>query len=245
MLTLHYGKLSPVAFSATTAAVGFPAANLGNESLVRPYRATGVGATDVILSLAAVATIKTLFLHDVNFANAQVYRSPDGVAWTLVGTLNTYADRYGRRRGLININQAGQLAVKISIGAGASTDGLAWRIGAPYLFTASVALGAAAEYGYQVSTRRPRVSVDLPNGRVAQASTGMNVDRINLSFPRQASESVDDLVQRASVASCVLDLGLPLYPEQVWPVRCPEASLDESFNRKTISSIGVPLLEIV
>lgn len=243
-MKLHYGKLAVDTFTATTEAVGYPASNLGSESLAKPYRATGAGATDIVLQLAAPATIQTLFLHDVNFAAATIAKSVDGVAWVPVGELDTYADRHGRRRGVLILAAAGQLSVKMSIAAGATGDGLGyWRAGAAYLFGAMAAPSALPSYGYTVRTRRPRVSVDLPNGRTAAASTGPNVDRVELTLDRQSIELADDLVQRTTAGTCVLDLELSRYPEQLWPVRCVEQDLSENFRAKVLSSIVLPFSE--
>lgn len=244
-MKLHYNKLTPTVFSATTAAAGYPATNLGNESVQRPWRATGLLAEDVKLQLPAVATIQTLTVQDVNFASATVEKSVDGAAWVAVGVMTTYADRHGRRRGSITINAAGQLAVRFRIAAGASTDGLAyWRCGSASLFGSVVTLSATADYGYTVNTRRPRVAVELANGSEATATTGPNVDRIELSFPRQNTELIDDLVQKPTAGTCWLDMGLPNYPEQQWPVRCLASNVNETFTKKNLSTLLVSLKEM-
>jgi hypothetical protein len=246
VLTLHYAKLSPTSWAATEVAVGYPASNVGLESIGRPWRSTTLGANDLTIVLPVISGVQTLFLHDVNFATCNIEKSVDGAVFVAVGALNTYADRHGRRRGYITIAAAGQKAVKIRIAAGATTDGLAfWRIGASYLFSSVLTPSAAVKYGYSARTKRPRVSTQLPNGLTAVATTGNNIDRLNLTFERLYSEIADDIIQKASAATCLLDVGLPNYPEQQWPVRCLEEDLEETFSNKNLSSIGVPLTEVV
>ena len=244
MIKIHYGKLTPTVFSATTSQAGYPATNLGSESILKPWRAAALGAEDVALQLPAVAMIQTFALHDVNFAAATIEKSVDGAVWVAVGAMTTYADRHGRRRGVITINTAGQKAVRFRIAAGASTDGLAyWRAGAGYLFGSVVNVGAAVEYGYRVRTRRPRVAVEMVNGDVATAVTGANVDRIELNFPRQDTESVDEIIQRASAGTCWMDMVRSNYPEQQWPVRCVDADIEETFSARNISANAIALRE--
>jgi hypothetical protein len=185
---LYFGKLAPSAIAATTAALGFPALNLASEQLGKPWNATGLGATDITVTLPALSTVMLVAIHDVNFATCNVQKSVDGVAWVNVGALNTYRDRHGRRRGSLLVNAAGQLALKLQIAAGVATDGLAaWRGGAVYVFTSLGSVSAVPEYGYTQRTKRPRVTTPFPNGLTATAKTGPNVDRVELSFGRRCT----------------------------------------------------------
>lgn len=245
-MRLYHTKLFPVSFVATTEAPGYPANNLGSESLALPWRATGLGATTVTITLQGLSSMMALGLHDVNFATCTVDRSVDGAAWVNVGVLTSYADRHGRRRGSIFINTAGQLAVRFVIGAGASTDGLGyWRGGAVQLFSSLATVGALPEYGYRVRTRRPRIATELRNRRIAMASTGMNLDRIALSFGnRLPTETLDEFIARTTSGTCWLNMELSDYPEQQWPVRFLEEDAEEVFARKKLSSTDVVLTEV-
>jgi hypothetical protein len=126
---LYFGKLAPSAIAATTAAAGFPAINLASEQLGKPWNATGLGATDITVTLPALSTVMLVAIHDVNFATCNVQKSVDGVAWVNVGALNTYRDRHGRRRGSLLVNAAGQLAS--SCRSPPAWPRMAWRPGAP------------------------------------------------------------------------------------------------------------------
>lgn len=245
-MKLYHSKLTPIAYAATTAQAGYPANNLGSDSVSLPWRATGVVENTVTLTLGAVATMQLLALHDVNFATCTVEKSVDGAAWVNVGALNTYSDRGGRRRGSIVIAAAGQLAVRFRIAAGVTTDGLGyWRAGAAHLFTFEASVGVVPEYGYRVRTKRPRVVTALRNGRTPTASTGASIDRIELRFGRRrATELLDYVIQLPTTGTCFLNLELPDYPEQQWPVRLLEEDIEETFDAKKLSTTNVPFTEV-
>lgn len=249
MPTLHHTKLSPYSWAATTAQDGYPASNVSTEQLGRPWRSTSLGATDVTIILPATAFIQTLALHDVNFAAATIQKSVDNAAWVNVGAFSSYSDAHGRRRGNIAIAAAGQLAVKIQIAAGASSDGLGyWRIGAAYLYGASVNLAAGTKagfnFGYRVGAKRPRIVNPIPNGITAVSKTGFNVDTVDFTVGRLNTELLDDVVQKCSAGTCWLDLQLPNFPHQQWPLRLITDELDETYQ-KNMASGTVPLVEVV
>lgn len=118
MPTLYADKLTPTAITATTAAAGYPALNLANEKLAKPYRATGTGANDITIDLGAVKALAALELHDVNFAAAAISTSDDNVTYTPRGTLTTYANVHGRRRGLLALPSLMARYVRASLPAG-------------------------------------------------------------------------------------------------------------------------------
>jgi hypothetical protein len=164
---LFYGKQPFTGSSSTSAAAGYPAANATFESVSRHWRSTSVNAEEWVGTFAAALAVNTFCLHDVNFAAATIQKSVDGVVFVNVGVMTTYADRHGRRRGRILINDANVKAIKVQIAAGAPTDSTntgywagvtpVWRIGAAYAFASTVTPSAFPKYAYRRSTRRPRV----------------------------------------------------------------------------------------
>lgn len=230
MASIKYGKQVPSATAATTSQAGYGPSNLTDERLARPYRATGVGANDITLSLASARPIHTLFLHDVNFAAANVYKSADGVAFNPVGALSSYQGKEGRRRGAIVINDAAVKAVKVSIAAGVATDGLSyWRAGAAYLFDSSAAIASPFQVPYTPRFRYPQVRTDLPNGQTAVAATGTPFHTIELPFRPFDNEDLEPIVRLARASTILLDLELATFPAQLWPVRIDEEAMEESY----------------
>lgn len=248
MAQLFYNKAVFTGSSATSAAAGYPSSNAIAEALGRPWRSTVTTASEWVGNFAAGTFVQAFCLHDVNFATANIQTSIGGGAFGTVGTLTTYADRHGRRRGRITINQANVTAIKVQIGAGATTDGAAFqRIGATYPFGSTVTPSGIPAYSFRKTTRRPRLSNSLVSGGVAVAKTGENVDQLELSFVNQAAELIDDFVAKASAGTVWLDMGVPVdFPEQQWPVRLLEESLIEEYLRpKWYTMTSLPLREVV
>lgn len=231
MATLHSSKLVPTGtITATDSQAGYPPVNLSSEALGLPWRSTSAGAKEVILPWLAVQTIQTLFLHDVNFATCTVQKSVDGVAWVAVGVLTTYADQHGRRRGQITINAAGQLALRIQIGAATPLDGLGyWRIGAAHVFGAVATLPVGPKYGYQERVKKAQLAVELPNNAMAVARTGPRRAVIEISIERKFDQSMEDLLSKAEAGTVLLSLDFPEWPAQAWPVRYIEQEAVENY----------------
>lgn len=247
MTTLYYNKLTPQAFAATTAQAGYPASNAGLESIDRPWLSTTLGANDFTVSFAALTFVDTAFIHDANFLICTVERSADGVNFANVGVLTTHADEHGRRRGKIAVGGATLKALRYRVAAaGASDDGAAWwRIGAQYLFGSSLVVATGPSYNYRVSTRRPRVSAELPNFQVAQASTGPNIDRIEVPYDRKNGQSLRDVKVKAEQGTVLLSLDLADWPHQVWPVRSQDEEISEAFYKVHKAQGSFILTEVV
>ncbi len=247
MAKIYYDKRAFTVAQSTTAQAGYPASNLLNESLRRPWRGTGVLAEDVTLTAPAAVGVDSLCLHDVNFASCTVRKSADGVAFNVVGVLTTYPDRHGRRRGRITINDAGVKALQIQIGAGATTDGLAyWRGGAAYPMGSSHQVPADLNFPLNEEPIDPAISKDLVNGLLAEAGTGERFSRIDTAWHREATESLQTLITKAKFATVWFDAGTADYPEQQWPLYLPlKASVRESFDRFRFSRPALQFTERV
>lgn len=246
MGSFYYGKRTVSSATATTAAAGYPASNVGLESIARPWRATGVTGEDVVLNFSAADPAAAVLLEDVNFESCAVLKSVDGSAFTSVGTLATYADKItGRRRGLLVIDDATVKAVKLTISAGAATDGLAyWRIGAGYVFSSAATMPRSAGLDMRVRGLFPQVRADLPNAQVAVATTGSDALGLSIPFKRMHSQDALELLRRARAGTVGLNLGLGDYPEFVLPVRHIEGQQEEAFPQYRISQFTVELREV-
>lgn len=250
MGTLHYGKVVATVFSATTAQAGYPATNIGNESLGRPWRATGVGANDVTMEFPVVKTVKTLEVHDVNFAQAAILKSSDGVVFAPIAgsPLVTYMGTEGRRRGAITVNDANVKALRISIGAGAATDGLAyWRIGSAPAFASSVAIAAPHQFGYRCRFIYPQLRSPMADGSADSVAysgrPGFHI--IEVPFLPEDDESLEEAVRRARAGTVLLDAGMSNYPWQIWPARIDERELAEAFSVPKASELTLTFREVV
>lgn len=246
MARLSHTKRIATVFAATSAQAGFPANNLANNSLARPWYATTTGANDFTITFPAAIFVASWTLYDVNFATATIKRSADGAAFVDVGPATTYTDENGRARSDTAIGGADVKALRFSIANGASLDGLGfWRCGAQYPWGGEIALPVGVSYGYKVNTLTPQVAAELLNGLVATAGTGVNVDRIELPFDRKYDKSLTDLIRRTRAAPCLFKTENANYPWQMWPVRLRERNVEESYYKVQKAQRVITLTEVV
>jgi hypothetical protein len=132
--------------------------------------------------------------------------------------MTTYADRDARRRGRILVNDASVKAMQVQIGAGSSTDGAVWRIGAPYPYGSSQVVPADLNFPVNEDVVTPAIAQDLPNGLTGEAVLGTRYSRIDTVWNREATESLSTLIPKARAATIWFDCGTSDYPEQQWPV---------------------------
>lgn len=245
MAKIYHDKRVFTVSAATTEAAGYPASNWLAESLARPWRATGLGANDVTFTAPAAVGVHSVCLHDVNFASCTIRKSADGIAFSDVGVLTTYPDRYGRRRGRITINDANVKAWQIRIGAGVATDGLAfWRGGAAYPFGSEHLVPADLNFPLNEEVFEPALSKDLVNGLVAEAAIGTRHSLVDTVWHREATESLQTLVTKAKAATIWLDAGTSDYPEQQWPLYLPlKSRVRETFDRFRFSRPSLQFTE--
>lgn len=246
-MKLYYNKVTATAWSATSAQSGYPASNVSLESITRNWRGNDATALDVVITFAAATTVAALLLTDVNFASCAILKSPDGSSFSSVGTLTTFADKLtGRRRGLIEINDANVKAIKISISSGTPSDGLAyWRIGSAYPFANSVALPRNPDYHVRVAAIYPKLRAELPNKQVAVASTGPDILTLTMPFTRASGEDPLEIVRRGRAGTVGLSISNTNYPELVLPVRHVEEGQDEVLDFYAHSSLDMELREVV
>lgn len=246
MAKLWYTKLTPSSFAATDAQAGYPASNIGLESLGRPWYSADAGAKEITINFAAATLVQALHLHDVNFASATIQKSVSGGAFTTVGTLTANTNEAGRFRGYLTINEALCTALKIQIGAGTPNDGLGyWRIGSGYAFAAVVALPIGPDIGYEIDTQESVIGTMLVNKRKAEARVGIDKDFIKIPWTTGYTSSLNDILRRTRLGSCLFSTDLANYPEEVWPVIRQEDNSAKSRFEQNISRRSITLTEIV
>jgi hypothetical protein len=246
MSKLWYSQVNPSSFAATEAATGYPASNVGLQSLGRPWRSTTTGANEVTINFAAARQVQALFLHDVNFATANIQKSVSGGGFVNIGALTTAGNEAGRYRGYCTVNEALCTAIKIQIAAAAPNDGLAyWRIGSAYAFQAVVTPPFALEYQYEIDTQESVISSTLVNKRKAEARVGIDHDLIKLPYNAKNSESLADIVRLTRLGTCLFTTDLPNYPEELWPVIRQEDNSVKSRYAVNLAKRSIILTEVV
>jgi hypothetical protein len=249
MAKLWCAPQTPSSFAATDAQAGYPASNIGLQSLGRPWYAIDAGGKEVTINFPAPSLVQVLHLHDVNFATANVQKSVSGGAFVNVGALNPAANEDGRYRGYLTINEALCTALKIQIAAGNPTDGLLfWRVGSGYLFRTVLTLPFALEYGYELDTQYSQIGTVLVNKRKAVARIGggsADHDEIKLPYNAKNSESLADIVRRTRLGTCLFTTDLPNYPEELWPVIRQEDNSTKSRYAVNLAKRSITLTEVV
>lgn len=245
--TIYYDKRTVLGASATTAADGYPAANVATQSLRRPWRSVGTGANDVTLPLAALVAVHSFCIHAANFATCTVRKSADGVAFTTVGVLTAYPDRHGRYRGRIVVNDPGVKAIQIQIGAGTPADAAPyWSLGAAYPMGSAHVVPADLIFPVNEEVVEPAFSTELANKQVAEASAGERFSKIDTVWQRESIESLQTLIQKTRGYTVWFDAGTSDYPEQQWPLYLPlQSSVRESFDRFRFSKPTLSFVERV
>jgi hypothetical protein len=243
---LYYGRVTAVSWSVTNAQDGYPASNVSLESIGRPYKSTGAGAVDLVINFSAAAAVAAILLQDVNFASCTIAKSPDGTAFSSVGTLTTNADKWtGRRRGVLEINDPTVKAIKISIGAGTPTDGTStWRLGSAYPFGSVVTMPRESDYHARVEALYPKVRTELANQQVAVATTGADLLVLSLPFTRASDQDVLELVRRGRLGTVGVTLSNTNYPELAMPMRYVEESQAETLDFYRYGSLSIELREV-
>lgn len=245
MTTLYYGRLSPIAITATNAQAGYGAGNLDLSPIARAWYGTGVGATDLIFDLGAMKALGCIMLHDVNFAAAVIHTGDASAVYTNRGTLNAYANDLGRRRGVFDLSTITARYVKVAIGAGSAQDGLPyWRAGAAHIMGTKLSMARSPNKGFAVRTLFAQLKQQLMNRRNAVAQTGLALDEISLSFFRKYDQSLETFKTQIRLAPCILDMQLTQHPAHVWPVINQDDEYAREYPKANSETSALKLMEV-
>lgn len=223
MPNLYHTKRIATAIAATTSNALYPVANLYNDSISKPWRATATTQTDIDLTFTVGVTGVCLSVQDVNFASAEVWTKVGAGALAKVGDMTTYRDMHGRRRGRYVIAITGNLTqVRLRILNGTPTDGASgwtstWAIGAITLWGVAVTL-PPHEWGYDPRLVRARIAAALPSSQRAVATTGKDYVIINCRARPRAGESWDAMFDALRAGVCLFDTNISTKGWECWPV---------------------------
>lgn len=245
MARLYYDLVVPTSAAATSAQAGFPASNACTPFIEMPWRSKNTTAQDLTVSFPAGA-VAGVILQDVNFATCTVKSTANGVAFDAGVAMATYANPLGRRRGAILLALAGKVGVRISIPAGATTDGLPYfRVGSVLVFMNSAKLATAPAKGYGVDMQMPQEASVLRNGQDSQANMGPMFDRLEFSFLQKYNQDFSFMLQALRRGICGLDMELTNFPDQIWPVRQTGNAVKREYPKANSYRFSLSLREIV
>lgn len=245
MATLHSSPLTPTTASATSAATGYPATNVLNPRIGKPWRSTATTQQQVEIDLGADKTVAALWMQSCNAATATIEKKTAGGSYTSVGTMTIQAEPTGRRKGLIAA--AGTFRyLRITIANGTPVDGAAyWEIGAVHVFAASATLARAPEWGVQVATAFPQVSAEIVNGRTITATAGSAFAIVSLDFQPLPSNDIAVLLRAARAGIAGLSLDLTDRPWDAWPVIYVQGQYSRKLASLKVDAVSMELREVV
>lgn len=264
-----YYYVSPRAISsasATTEAAGYPASNLLNTDILRPWRSNGVGAHNIDIDLGATGLLQGILLQATNIQTCNVYVGASNPANVLVGTMTCAVEENGRRKGLI-YNSALSLYRYIRINALSTSPSSQpyFQIGAVHVFAARSTDQIAPLQGARLRRTYPAFQADLPNGAQVSARTGptrtiltMPVSK-NLKdapasayfptwplFEHSARGDLDPTFGSGITGGAIaIDFNNPNRRELVWPMRMQTREITANMSRPFQDQVEYEFREIV
>lgn len=216
--------------SASTAATGYGATNLSITQVGRPWRSTVTTQTTVTLDCGGSITPASLCLQDCNFASAAITYSADDISYSSAGTLTTYADLNGRRKGNLEFANPCRY-IKITIASGTPTDALAyWRIGAAYVFLTVTTADMPPSVGLTHDVVYPEASYTLANGRTVKAELGNVYSMLSGSTPNLKSDNAGLIVRLARAGNIWIDLDISTNRERQWPMLFADSQFSQTLD---------------
>jgi len=242
-MKIHHGEQSYSA-SATSQQTGYEASNLVLPQVRRAWRSSATTEQVVTLDMGSSKTPASLWVQEVNWATATIERSADGAAWSSVGTLTSYQDIHGRRKGLIAIGIACRF-VRATIPNGTPTDGAAYfSIGAAYLFLNSESAAIPPEWGHELAVAYPQSRRDLPNGRSVTVELGAPQMTLRGQFPPKPAEDAAKVIRLARAGTVGIDMELTASRERAWPMRDYESGFTQRPQNVAVWPVQFTLKEV-
>ncbi len=208
-----------VVASASTAATGYEATNTSNTQVGKPWRSTVTTESWVKLDAGGSITPASLGIQDANFASATITYSADDVTYYAAGTLTTYADLNGRRKGSLEFANTCRY-IKITIASGTPTDSAAyWSIGAAYVFKTVAAADTAPSVGLTQEPVFPQIAHELANGRTVPVELGHKYTLLSGSTNNKPSDDAGMIVRLARAGNIWIDFDISANRDRQWPMK--------------------------
>lgn len=218
---LHHTKWAPATVTPSTEASGYDADNILTASIGRAWRSTTTaGTTTLLLDLGAEYYVAAVALNHCNASSVAVSYGDAAAptAPTSAGTLTTYVDGQGRRKGSLDISQETVRYIKFSF-TGTPADGAAyWAVGSAYVFGATLTLPRDPLMGSEQAIDWPQATERLPNGRMLRIDRGVSRIGVKLRFTARITDDMEAALRYARLGPAWLDLGLPAAQWCQWPM---------------------------
>lgn len=231
MSTLYHTKLAGD-LTASTEQTGYEASNAANYSVGRPWKATVATASWLQIDLGSSKSIDAICINDTNASSCTVTYGASSPPGTTLGTLTTYPDGQGRRKGHIEAGVSGRY-IRLSF-SGSPVDGTAWYVGS-LLLLADVLSVPTPLYPFNLDFERGQDNVRMPNGRELAIVRGLSRARLGLSWRVAAGTDIEAIARTIREQEAWLDLAVAGRGDLQWPVSCVADTLTrriEGYNRE-------------
>ena len=232
------------AVAATSAATGYPASNITQQSCGRPWRSTSAAAQNLDIDLGTTRTAPTLCVQGVNAATCTVSYGSASYTTTSAGTQGLSRDRHGRRKHSLALTGSVRY-IRLVFGGSSPDDAAAFfEVGSVYVFSTALTLPQNPLLGSDANPSLPQTLIQLPNGNEFVVERGPARQRLGLRFRGARTDDLDELARRARAGTCWLDLDVAANRELQWPVRHTADSLQRSFSGASQDEASIPLIEV-
>jgi hypothetical protein len=247
---LHHNIRDLSSISATSAAANYPATNLRETSVDRPWRSTTNALQNIDIDLANSLAVTAIGVQMTNAPTVTVFADTFTVPTTSRGVITPVTDNNGRRKGSLAFSATVRY-IRLQIPATsvvADDDGTVqayYTIGSVYVFANTLTLPRDPLYG-QSSTEllTPQTSVDLANGQNVTSNNGAPVTVINLGFSARAQDDVERARRLARLGPAWLDLDIASERWRQWPVRSVVERVTRSIARVNGERVELPFREL-
>lgn len=241
--TLYRTPHSPSTVTASTAAAGYAATNVLTTSIGRPWRSTTTGSTTLIVDLGSSKAVVGIAVNHINASSVTVHADNSATPTTSRGTLTSYADEQGRRKGMLAFSATVRYLMLTF--SGTPTDAAAyWTAGSVYVFSASGALPRDPLMGSDQSVDYPQLTQRLPNGQTLRIDRGVSRMSVRLRFNGRITDDIAALARYARSGTVWLDMGLPTAQGCQWPLTHVDDGITRQWAGHNREPMTIPLLEL-
>ena len=246
---IHYNQRSPTAVAATSSDGNFPVANINTTPVDRQWRSTSTVLQNIDIDLGSSLPITAVCVQHTNAPAFTVLADNSNPPTTARGTLTTYADNGGRRKGKLEFSATVryirlQVAASVAVAEENGTALGYYYIGAAYVFANTLNLPRDPSYGSPINHNAAQETIELPNGQAIAVALGPVYSTMELGFTVGSSADIERVRRLAALAPVWLDLDVASERWRQWPVRCTADRVTRNVARINGERVEIPLREI-
>jgi hypothetical protein len=242
---LYHSLLAATVSSVSSQAAGYAGTGVLGTAVDTQWRTTGTSsAENIVLDLGSSKAIAALGINHCNFASASIYADNAATPTTLRGTLTTYVDHQGRRKGSFEFSAVTARYIRINMPGTGTTDAAAYFfLGFAAPFATAQDLPRDMLFGTTLEHVTPQLSVALMNGQEVTVETGAPRTIINCKFAARAADDIEVLKRQARLGPVWINANLAGQEYRQWPVRHHAPSSQRNIERVNREPVELQLRE--